>query len=109
MDSIEHIWLLIIYIILGFIPEFTESLPISSIGHLVIFRELFQINIQGLSFEIIVNIVSLIAVLIVYRTDLARLIKNGTRHLISKQPETRADFQFIVYLFVRSEERRVGT
>lgn len=100
MDSIEHIWLLIKYIILGFIQGFTEPLPISSSGHLVIFRELFQINIEGLSFEIIVNIGSLIAVLIVYRTDLARLIKNGTRHLISKQPETRADFQFIVYLFV---------
>src|SRR5699024_5030410 len=100
MDSIEHIWLLIKYIILGFIKGFKYPLPIYSSIHLGIFRELFLIHIDALSFVIIVNTASLIAVLIVYRTDLARLIKNGTRHLTSKQPETRADVQFIVYLFV---------
>lgn len=99
MDFVQ-IWLLIKYIILGFIQGFTEPLPISSSGHLIIFRELFQVHIEGLSFEIIVNIGSLIAVLIVYRTDIFWLIKNGTRHLISKQRETQSDFQFIIYLVV---------
>ena len=55
------ILLLIKYIVLGMIQGFTEPLPISSSGHLVIFSELFGVSIDDLNFEIIVNAGSLIA------------------------------------------------
>lgn len=70
---------------LGLIQGFTETLPISSSGHLVILREIFNLNILGLSFEIIVNFGSLIAVLLVYRDDITRLTTNGIRYVMTKE------------------------
>ena len=60
--------LILKYIVLGIIQGFTEPLPISSSGHIYIFKQLFQINetFNDLNFEIIVNFGSLIAILIIY-------------------------------------------
>ncbi|KAB2861727.1 MAG: UDP pyrophosphate phosphatase, partial [Exiguobacterium chiriqhucha] len=66
------IWLF--YLLLGLIQGFTEPIPISSSGHLVIFQELFDIELPGLSFEIFVNFASLLAVLTIYRQDVVRLV-----------------------------------
>lgn len=100
MDMLQDLWLLLKYIVLGLIQGFTEPIPISSSGHLVIFREVFGIAAEGLSFEILVNFGSLIAVCLVYREDIWRLAKNGWIYLTKKEPHTKADFQFIVYLVV---------
>ncbi|WP_308437244.1 undecaprenyl-diphosphate phosphatase, partial [Virgibacillus salexigens] len=56
---------------LGLFQGFTDPIPISSSGHLVILRDLFGLEIKGLSFEILVNFGSLIAVFIVFRKDIA--------------------------------------
>ena len=63
--------LILKYIVLGIIQGFTEPLPISSSGHIYIFKQLFQINetFNDLNFEIIVNFGSLIAILIIYFKD----------------------------------------
>lgn len=92
--------MLLKYIFLGLVQGVTEPLPISSSGHLIIFRDLFQIVIDGLSFEIIVNFASFIAVIIIYRRDIFRLIKNGVLFLIHRTSKARADFHFIVCLFI---------
>ena len=56
---------LIKYIILGIIQGLTEPLPISSSGHLLIFRELFNTNMfNDLNFEVMVNFGSFIAILL---------------------------------------------
>ncbi len=39
------VWLF--YTLLGLIQGFTEPIPISSSGHLVIFQELFNIDLPG--------------------------------------------------------------
>ena len=60
--------LLLKYLILGIIQGFTEPLPISSSGHLRIFKSLFNSEVlSDMNFEIIVNFGSLIAILILYR------------------------------------------
>lgn len=100
MEVISELWLLIKYTVLGFIQGFTEPIPISSSGHLVILRELFGIKIEGLSFEIMVNFGSLIAVLIIYRKDIIRLIQNGLRYITTKDNEAKSDFQFILFLVI---------
>lgn len=94
------LWLLVKYITLGLIQGFTEPIPISSSGHLVIFRELFGITIEGLSFEIIVNFGSLIAVLIIYRKDILRLTKSGLTYPFTRDKTVQADFHFILCLIV---------
>lgn len=100
MEGTTEIWLLIKYLILGLFQGFTEPIPISSSGHLVILRELFSIEIEGLSFEILVNFGSLIAVLVIYWKDIVRLIKNCLNYMVTKNSNTKSDFQFVLYLII---------
>ncbi|MGM8212661.1 undecaprenyl-diphosphate phosphatase [Virgibacillus sp. W0430] len=96
----SELLLLLKYIFLGFVQGFTEPIPISSSGHLVILRELFGINIHGLSFEILVNFGSLIAVFLVYRKDIIRLTVNGIRYILKRDAHAKSDFHFIMYLVI---------
>ncbi|WP_100011537.1 undecaprenyl-diphosphate phosphatase [Lentibacillus sediminis] len=92
---------LIQYLILGIVQGITEPIPISSSGHLVIFRELFGIdNMEGLSFEIFVNFASLLAVLLIYKEDIFRLIVNGYTYITKRDEKAKSDFQFIIYLVI---------
>lgn len=102
MEFVDKLLLLIQYLFLGIFQGFTEPIPISSSGHLVILRDLFNLDAGGLTFEVFVNFGSLIAVLLVYRNDLIRLIKNGLAFLFQNQrdEETKNDFRFIVYLII---------
>lgn len=69
--------LILKYLILGIIQGFTEPLPISSSGHLRIFKSLFNSEVlSDMNFEIIVNFGSLIAILILYRKEIASIIKD---------------------------------
>ncbi len=100
METIEAFWLLIKYIVLGLLQGFTEPIPISSSGHLVIIRNLFGVGIEGLSFEIMVNFGSLIAVLVIYRKDIYRLVENGVRYITTRAEDAKSDFQFIMFLIL---------
>ncbi|MFD1349355.1 undecaprenyl-diphosphate phosphatase [Oceanobacillus caeni] len=100
MDFFEKIWTLIEYFILGLVQGITEPIPISSSGHLIIFRELFGIEAEGLSFEIFVNFASLLAVLVIYREDIIRLIRNGYLYVFKRENAAKDDFRFIVYLVI---------
>ncbi|CDQ40658.1 MULTISPECIES: undecaprenyl-diphosphate phosphatase [Virgibacillus] len=102
METLTELGLLIKYLILGLFQGFTEPIPISSSGHLVILRDLFGLEIKGLSFEILVNFGSLIAVFIVFRKDIARLIRNGLRFIVQKDrdEEAKEDFRFILFLVI---------
>ncbi len=56
---------LIYSVTLGLIQGFTEFLPISSSGHLIIFREIFDLPLEGsLQFDIFLNTATLLAVII---------------------------------------------
>lgn len=85
MDFSAELLTLIKYFILGLVQGITEPIPISSSGHLIIFRELFGVKANGLSFEIFVNFASLLAVLVIYRNDIIRLVTNGTRYIVKKK------------------------
>lgn len=100
MEMVNEFWTLIKYLVLGLIQGFTEPIPISSSGHLVIIRDLFGVVADGLSFEILVNIWSLIAVLIIYRKDIIRLIQNGLLYITKKEDSAKEDFRFIVFLVI---------
>lgn len=61
--------------ILGIIQGLTEFLPVSSSGHLVLGQELLGVNDPGITFEIVVHIGTLVAVIIYYRLIIWRLMK----------------------------------
>jgi undecaprenyl-diphosphatase len=100
MEYGEKFILLIKYCFLGIFQGFTEPIPISSSGHLVLAEHIFGLTIKGMSFEILVNFGSLLAILFIYRSDLYRLIANGLTYITSKKPEAKSDFMFIVYLVI---------
>ncbi len=57
-------------IILGILQGLTEFLPISSSGHLIIIRELFQWVDHGLSFDAFLHLGTLLAVVVYFRKEL---------------------------------------
>lgn len=61
-------------ILLGILQGLSEFLPVSSSGHLVIAEYLLDFNIGGLAFEVFVHLGTLVAVLLVFRKDISRLI-----------------------------------
>ncbi|MEC3883536.1 undecaprenyl-diphosphate phosphatase [Halobacillus sp. HZG1] len=98
----EDLFTLFKYALLGALQGFTEPIPISSSGHLVIAQELLRIDVpkNDFGFEVLMNFASLIAVVIIYRDDLIRLSNNGLK-FVSKRTDTyKKDFMFILYLLV---------
>jgi undecaprenyl-diphosphatase len=63
-------------IILGVVQGLTEFLPISSSGHLLLFYDMFGIKGDTLLLSIIFHVATLLAVLIYYRKEIIKLIKN---------------------------------
>ncbi len=72
-----------IYIILGIVQGFTEPLPISSSGHLLIFQELLGVKSLGISFGAFVNFGSTIAIFIYFRKKIWKLIVEGFGFIIN--------------------------
>jgi undecaprenyl-diphosphatase len=67
--------------ILGLIQGLTEFLPISSSGHLVLFQRLFNIKESVLTFDVLVHLGTLAAVIVVYREDIISLLKKPFQRL----------------------------
>lgn len=63
-------------IVLGLIQGFTEFLPISSSGHLLLFEKLFGLSDNLLVFDIFLHLGTLIAVCFCYRKELLYLLKH---------------------------------
>ncbi len=100
MESLDKLYLLLKYLFLGVFQGVTEPIPVSSSGHLLLAQHFLDISIEGMSFELLVNAASLIAVLLIYREDLIRLTVNGLRYIKTREVDAKSDFRFIVYLVI---------
>lgn len=98
MDMFEKLQLLIKFLFLGLFQGFTEPIPISSSGHLILIRELFHLEVTSLSFEIIVHFGSLIAITYVYRKEINSLIINTLKYVFKRKNTLKSDFLFVTYL-----------
>ena len=94
--------LILKYILLGIIQGITEPLPISSSGHIYIFKQILNTSevLNDLNFEIIVNFGSLIAILIIYLKDLKVLITNFFRYFKIKNTETKQSFKYTLLIIM---------
>jgi undecaprenyl-diphosphatase len=61
-------------IILGIIQGLTEFLPISSSGHLMLGQRLLGLNMPGMSFEVMLHLGTLFAVVIYFHKDILNII-----------------------------------
>lgn len=86
---------LIKYIFLGALQGFTEPIPVSSSGHLVVFRELIKGNtFNDLNFEIIVNFGSLIAIIIFFWKDIKALVADFFMYIKTKKKKYYDNFKY---------------
>lgn len=65
-------------IVLGILQGLTEFLPISSSGHLVLAQALLGVKEPGVSFELLVHLGTVLAILIYFRTRIISLFRSLT-------------------------------
>ena len=65
-------------IIMGIIQGLTEFLPVSSSGHLALFKILFEVDTEtGMLFDVLLHFGTLLAICAVFYKDIARLVVEG--------------------------------
>ncbi|WP_332650463.1 undecaprenyl-diphosphate phosphatase [Lysinibacillus sp. 54212] len=98
----EDIILLIKHLIIGLVQGFTEPIPVSSSGHVMIASEILGLGEQGFTFAILTNTASLIAILFIYREDILRLAGHFFKYLATKDNTYKADFRFVIFIVIAS-------
>ena len=63
-------------LILAFIQGFSEFIPVSSSGHLIIVSEIYNFNTSSLQLDISFHLGSLFAIIFYFRNDLQNITKN---------------------------------
>ena len=66
-------------VVLGVIQGFTEFLPVSSSGHLVVAEQVLGVPPHGVVVEVTLHVATLVAVLIVYRARIWELLRGMSR------------------------------
>ena len=91
------------YIFLAFIQGITEPLPISSSGHMFLFKSLFNTNMfNDLNYEIICNFGSFLAILYLFRKDVFILIRDFFKYLFrpEKRSNVKSNFMYCLYIVI---------
>lgn len=101
MENFDLI-LLLKHLIIGLVQGFTEPIPVSSSGHVMIASEILGMGDQGFTFAILTNTASLIAIMFIYREDIIRLITGFLLFIKTRNNRYRSDFNFALYIIIGS-------
>lgn len=85
---------LIKYLFLGLVQGLTEAIPVSSSGHLMIFKKLVDLDVDFDTLAIVTNFGSLIAIILVFWDDIIKLVSNFFKYLLKKDKSAKADFRY---------------
>src|SRR5690606_23030185 len=99
MGELDYIYL-VKMIVIGLVQGFTEPIPVSSSGHVMVASELLGLGEQGFTFAILTNTASLLAILFIYRQDIARLAVNSLNYLKTKDDRYKSDFRFVCFIVI---------
>jgi undecaprenyl-diphosphatase len=92
--------LIIKMVIIGFVQGFTEPIPVSSSGHVMIVSEILGLGEQGFTFAILTNTASLLAILYIYRKDIVRFAVNSIQYFKTKDVNYKSDFRFVCFIVI---------
>ena len=82
------------YLFLGFIQGLTETIPVSSSGHLMIFKSLINLDIDFEVLAIVTNFGSLLAIIVLFWNDLIDLFTGFLKYLKKHQPVDKAKYKY---------------
>ncbi|WP_035710218.1 undecaprenyl-diphosphatase UppP [Salibacterium aidingense] len=85
-------------LIFGIVQGISEFLPISSTAHIIIAQFVFGKTFPGLSFEVILHLGSIVAVVLYFRRDCIHLTLTFFRYMARRRSEDRPEFFFAVYI-----------
>ena len=88
------------YLILGAVQGFTEPIPVSSSGHVMIINNLLSTDINIELLAIMTNFGSLIAITYLYRERIISLIKDFFSYLRDDKKEAKAGFRYSLFLII---------
>ena len=87
------------YLILGIVQGFTEPIPVSSSGHLVIFQHIFSLDaLDDLNFSIFANFGSLIAIIVIFWNDIIAIIKDFFAYIKTKEKKYYHNFRYAMFI-----------
>lgn len=92
-------------LLLGIVEGITEFLPVSSTGHLTIMEKLLGLKVDDhgvTAFTAIIQIGAILAVIIYFRTDIARLFLAWTRGLARREARADPDYRMAWYVILGS-------
>ncbi len=90
---------------LGILEGVTESLPVSSTGHLTIVEGLLGLKVDDpgvTAFTAIIQVGAILAVIISFRSDIGRLASAWFRGLLNGQAREAPDYRFAWYVILGS-------
>lgn len=96
----EEILTVLKYLIIGLVQGFTEPIPVSSSGHVMIASEILGMGEQGFTFAILTNTASLLAILFIYREDIIRLLTNSLSFIKTRESKYRSEFNFVLFIII---------
>jgi undecaprenyl-diphosphatase len=88
------------YIFLGALQGFTEPLPVSSSGHLVIAQALLDIPNMDYLLEVWLNFASLLAVILLFRKKILLLIVGNINFIFKKDKAYKNEFNYAVAILI---------
>ena len=88
------------YIILGIIQGFTEPIPVSSSGHVMILNSILNTNIDIGLLAILTNFGSLIAIIFLYRDRIKSLFLDFVSYLKKGNASSKENFRYTILLII---------
>ena len=82
------------YLLLGFIQGMTETIPVSSSGHLMILKKILGVKDNFDTIAILTNFGSLVAIIILFRKDIVKLVKGFFTYLFGNNDAAKAECRY---------------